>query len=157
MQAEFCLGAASSAQRRVGENVRLCYGATVNRRHCYLVLRFLIGAVWFINGLVCKVLGLVPRHLEIVGRMLGEEHAVAITRAIGLGEVALALAIWCGLWPRWLAATQVALVLAMNVMEFFLAPDLLLWGKMNSVYALIFAAVVFVNEWLINPKGEADH
>ena len=79
-----------------------------------------------------------------------------ITRAIGLGEVALAVAIWCGSWPRWLAAAQIALVLAMNVMEFFLAPELLLWGKMNSVYALIFAVVVFVNEWLIKPRPESE-
>lgn len=124
----------------------------MNRRLCYLVLRFLIGAVWFVNGLVCKVLGLIPRHQEIVAKVLGEEHSVAITRAIGLGEVALAFAIWFGLWPRWLAAAQIALVLAMNVMEFFMAPDLLLWGKMNSVYALLFALIVFANEWLIKPR-----
>jgi hypothetical protein len=127
----------------------------VNRRICYLSVRFVIGGVWFVNGLVCKVLGLVSRHQEIVGKILGEEHAVAITRAIGLGEIALAFAIWCGLWPRWLAAAQIALVLAMNVMEFFLAPDLLLWGKMNSIFAMMFAVVVFANEWLIRPKGEA--
>lgn len=128
----------------------------MNRRFCYLALRGLIGAVWFVNGLLCKVLGLVPRHSEIVARILGDEHSIMITRAIGLGEVALAVAIWWGLWPRWLAAAQIALVLAMNVMEFFLAPELLLWGKMNSLYALIFAVVVFVNEWLIKPRPESE-
>ena len=128
----------------------------MNRRLSYLVLRVLTGAVWFFNGLVCKVLGLVPRHQEIVGKILGDEHAVAITRAIGLGEVALAIAIWFGLRPRWLAAAQIALVLAMNIMEFILAPNLLLWGRMNSIYALLFALVIFVNEWVIKPKGEAE-
>ena len=128
----------------------------MNRRLSYLVLRVLTGAVWFFNGLVCKVLGLVPRHQESVGKILGDEHAVAITRAIGFGEVALAIAIWFGLRPRWLAAAQIALVLAMNIMEFILAPNLLLWGRMNSIYALLFALVIFVNEWVIKPKGEAE-
>jgi hypothetical protein len=119
---------------------------------CYLTLRFLIGGVWFANGLICKVLGLVPRHQEIVGKILGDEYAVAITRLIGGGEIALAVAIWWGCWPRLLAVAQIALVLTMNAMEFFQAPETLLWGRWNALFALVFVAVVFANEWVVKPK-----
>jgi hypothetical protein len=44
-------------------------------------ISYLIAAVWLINGLVCKVLNLVPRHREIVARILGDNHAPLFTTA----------------------------------------------------------------------------
>ncbi len=35
------------------------------------ILNYLIAAVWIANGLFCKVLNLVPRHQEIVARIIG--------------------------------------------------------------------------------------
>jgi hypothetical protein len=34
-------------------------------------------------------------------------------------------------------------VLVMNILEFTLVPDLLLWGRLNLVFALLFAVVIW--------------
>ena len=116
------------------------------------LLTYLIATVWLVNGLVCKVIGLVPRHQQIVARILGDEYAQVITIAIGLGEVLLALWILSGIRSRICAAFQIALVLIMNVIEFFIAPDLLLFGRMNFLVAIVFASLVYFNEFLLNKK-----
>ena len=43
----------------------------------------LIALVWMANGLLCKLLMLVPRHAAIVARILGPAHASVLTRLIG--------------------------------------------------------------------------
>ncbi len=106
------------------------------------VPRILIGLVWLINGLWCKVLGQVPRHERIVADILGETHAPALTVAIGIGEVALAFWIWADRRRKPTAGLQIALVTTMNALEFFLAPDQLLWGRWNALFAAGFVAVV---------------
>lgn len=40
----------------------------------------------------------------------------------------------------------------MNFIEFLYAPDLLLWGKLNSVFAFLFLLVVYFNEFYLNKK-----
>lgn len=119
----------------------------VSRRIFYFIFVFLIGLVWLVNGLFCKVLGWVPRHEQIVGEILGESYAGQITVAIGLGEVFLALWVWSGIYSRCSAVLQITLVATMNVLEFILSPDLLLWGHYNALYATLFIAVVAVTEW----------
>jgi uncharacterized membrane protein YphA (DoxX/SURF4 family) len=116
------------------------------------LLTYLIATVWLVNGLVCKVLGLVPRHQQIVARILGDEYAQAITIMIGLGEVLLAIWILTGIRSRICAVIQIALVLLMNVIEFFIAPDLLLFGRVNFIVAIVFAALVYFNEFLLNKE-----
>lgn len=101
-----------------------------------------IAAVWLANGLFCKVLGLVPRHEQIVGAILGTAHAPLLTSAIGWAEVAMAAWVVSGLFPRATAAVQIGIVGAMNALEFVLVPDLLLWGRANAVFALLFMTVV---------------
>lgn len=98
--------------------------------------------VWLINGLACKVLDLVPRHRAIVGRILGETHALALTRAIGLSEIIMAVWIYTQWKWRWTATAQIIVVLTMNVIEFILAPDLLLFGHWNALIALTYTAIV---------------
>ena len=44
------------------------------------------------------------------------------------------------------------IVAAMNIIEFFLVPDLLLFGKINSLVALFFIAVIYFNEFLLNKE-----
>ena len=108
-------------------------------------LHWLVGGVWLLNGLVCKVLNLVPRHQEIVGTVFGAEWAREITLAIGLGEVGLAVLVFAGWRPFLLAAVQTLLVLAMNVIELLTAADLLLWGPMNFLFAALFCGLVWVS------------
>ena len=107
------------------------------------VLRYGIAAVWLLNGLVCKVLHLVPRHEAIVARILGAAYAGPLTLLIGLAEIGMALWVLSGRYLRLSVAVQIALVLNMNVLEFLLAPDLLLWHRFNLLFAGLFALVLY--------------
>jgi uncharacterized membrane protein YphA (DoxX/SURF4 family) len=121
-----------------------------SKQTLHKILTLLIAAVWLINGLFCKLLNLVPRHQQIVSRILGEEYPGILTKAIGLTEVFMALWIVSGIRSRFCAITQILIVVAMNTIEFFLAPDLLLFGKINAVFALFFCIIIYINTFLPN-------
>ncbi len=116
------------------------------------ILTWLIAAVWAANGLLCKVLNVVPRHEQIVARILGDAYSRPLTLLIGLAEILMAIWILSRFRPRLNALVQIAVVATMNTIEFILAPDLLLWGKFNSFFALLFISVVFYNEFYLNRK-----
>ena len=101
-----------------------------------------LAAIWLAMGLGCKVLGLVPRHQEIVARILGEEHSRLLTVLIGCGEIGMALWILSGIRPKLAAVVQISLVAVMNVPELLLARDLLLFGSGNLVVAVAFIGFV---------------
>lgn len=111
------------------------------------ILTFAIATVWFVNGFFCKVLNLVPRHELIVSQILGETYATIATKAIGISEVFMVIWIFSGIKSRWCALFQIAIVLIMNIIEFILVPDLLLFGRANAVVAIFFVSVVFINEF----------
>lgn len=111
------------------------------------LFNYIIAAVWIANGLFCKLLNLVPRHQKIVERILNTSHAELLTRAIGLSEIAMAVWILSGVMTRLNAITQIAVIATMNALEFILAPDLLLWGRFNALFALLFILLIFYNEF----------
>ena len=111
-------------------------------------LNILIAGVWLINGLFCKVLDLVPRHRAIVARILGKSRTSVITKLIGFAEIGMTFWILSGIYPRGNAATQILIVALMNFLEYFLAPDLLLFGRRNALVALVFILVVFYRGFL---------
>ena len=113
-----------------------------------LVLYF-IAAVWFVNGFFCKVLNLVPRHQRIVSEILGGEYAVLLTKAIGVAEILMAVWVLSGFKSRLCAVTQMVIVALMNVLEFRLVPDILLFGKLNGVFALFFILLVYYHEFVM--------
>jgi hypothetical protein len=111
------------------------------------VLNFLIAAVWLVNGLICKLLNLVPRHQQIVARIIGDAHAGALTRLIGALEIAMGVWILSGIKPRLNAITQAVVIASMNTLEFLLAPDLLLWGRFNALFAFLFILLILYNQF----------
>jgi DoxX-like family len=115
----------------------------------------LIALVWLVNGLICKLLNLVPRHQLIVARILGIEYAVLFTKTIGVLEIGMALWIFSRIKTKWCAIAQIIIVLSMNVLEFSLVPDILLFGKANMFIALLFCVIVYYNEFLNKPKSLA--
>ena len=125
----------------------LLNGMTINK-----LLNYGIAAVWMANGLFCKVLNWVPRHRHIVAAILGEQHAAILTKAIGLAEMAMALWIVTGILPRLNAITQIIIIAAMNVLECILVPDLLLWGRLNSLFAFLFILLIWYNEYRLRLK-----
>jgi hypothetical protein len=118
----------------------------------YHLLTYLIAAVWFVNGLLCKVLNLVPRHQEIVAEILGGEHAGFLTKTIGFVEIAMAIWIVSGYLPRLNIFVQIIVIATMNVLEFILVPDLLLWGRYNLLIAMLFISIIFYNDFYIKNK-----
>ena len=115
-------------------------------------LNYLIATVWIANGLFCKVLNLVPRHQEIVARILGDDHSRLLTFLIGLAEIGMAVWILSRIWTRANAIAQILIIATMNTLEFFLAPDLLLWGKANAMFAFMFILLIYYNEFHLNKK-----
>ena len=109
-------------------------------------LTWLIALVWLVNGLVCKVLNVVPRHEMIVGTILGTENSRLFTVIIGLMETALSVWIISGKYQKFTIWFQIIVVMTMNLIEYFLVPHLLLWGKFNLVFATFFCLLIFISK-----------
>lgn len=122
----------------------------------YKLINYFIATIWIANGLFCKVLNFVPRHQEIVARILGTDHARILTFLIGISEIAMAVWILSGLWTRLNVITQIVIVAAMNTLEFFLVPDLLLWGKLNAFFAFLFILLIYYNEFQLHKKLQTE-
>ena len=116
---------------------------------------YFIATVWIANGLFCKVLNLVPRHQQIVGQILGDDDSRLLTILIGLSEIGMAVWILSGLLTRLNAVTQILVIASMNTLEYFLVPDLLLWGKLNAFFAFLFILIIYYNEFWLNKKPQA--
>lgn len=116
----------------------------------YKILKLCIATVWLINGLFGKVLHLVPRHEQIVARILGDSFARPLTILIGLSEVVMAVWVISRFQSKLNSILQIIIVATMNTLEFVLVPDLLLWGKLNAVFAVCFILLVFFNEFVLH-------
>jgi hypothetical protein len=49
--------------------------------------------------------------------------------------------------PRLNTITQIIVIATMNTIEFILVPDLLLWGRFNALFALLFILLIWYNEF----------
>jgi len=120
----------------------------------YLFIRILIALVWLANGLLCKILNLVPRHTTIVGTILGDAYAREITIAIGIAETGMTIWILSGLFRKFNAVFQMMIIAAMNILESILTPHLLLWGRWNALFAGLFILLIYYNEFKISPASK---
>jgi uncharacterized membrane protein len=116
------------------------------------LLTYFIATIWMANGLFCKVLNLVPRHQQIVANILGNEHSRLLTITIGCLEILMAIWILSNIKSRLNAIAQILIIATMNTLEFILVPGLLLWGKVNAIFAFILILVVYFNEFYLNKK-----
>lgn len=117
------------------------------------IFKYSIALVWIANGLFCKVLNFVPRHEQIVARILGDEYSRLLTILIGISEIGMAIWFLSGKKSRLNTIAQIGIVATMNILEFILAPDLLLWGKLNSFFAFLFILVVYYYHFHLNKKN----
>ena len=127
----------------------------LNRRKIYNYLIYFTACVWFTNGLICKVLNFVPRHEAIVATILGDSFSRQITFTIGVSEIIMGIWILSRFKSKLNAVVQITVVAVMNLLEFILAPELLLWGKFNSVFACVFIALVYWYEFVLNKSLSA--
>ena len=123
---------------------------TNNKKH--QLLNYFIATVWLVNGLFCKLLNLVPRHQEIVAGILGNNHSRGLTILIGLSEVLMAAWILSRIKSRLNAIIQMVVIGSMNILEFLLVPELLLWGKANVFFAFLFILLIYYNEFYLNKR-----
>ncbi len=45
------------------------------------------------------------------------------------------------------AIAQVLVIATMNSLEFIMAPDLLLWGRFNALFAALFCLLILFNQF----------
>ncbi len=121
-------------------------------RKIHTIINIFIATVWLANGLFCKVLNLVPRHLQIVASILGDEYARFLTFLIGMAEIGMAFWILTQLKSKQNAILQILVIASMNILEFTFVPDLLLWGRFNIVFALLFISIIYYNEFVLRKK-----
>lgn len=120
----------------------------------YKLITVSTALVWLVNGLICKVLNFVPRHQEIVARILGQQFSRELILAIGIAEVVMAIWLLSGYKSRLCTILQIATVLVMNTLEALFAPDLLLYGYVNFMWATLFCITIGVNEFLFRPHAK---
>lgn len=108
-----------------------------------------IALVWLINGLFCKILSFTPRHQLIIAQILGESHAYLFTKVIGTLEILMFVWVISNIWPRLCSVFQIIIILTMNVMEFILVPDMLLFGHINIIVAIFFTSIIFFNQFIL--------
>lgn len=110
---------------------------------------FMIALVWIMSGLLFKILLITPRHQLIVSEILGSQYGEIFTLAIGVSEVTLGIWILLGFYQKWTALFQIVLIATMNVFEFILASELLLWGRWNIFFAGMF--ILFIYRFQFSP------
>ena len=89
---------------------------------------------------------------KLLQEYIGDDYSRLLTILIGLSEIIMAVWILSAYKTKLNAITQIVVVATMNTLEFILVPDLLLWGKLNSLFAFIFILVVYYNEFYLNKK-----
>ncbi|HCN38288.1 MAG TPA: hypothetical protein DIS94_11330 [Bacteroidetes bacterium] len=119
----------------------------------YKIINIFIALVWIVNGLFFKILNIVPRHKEIVNKIFPGDWSDLIILIIGILEVLLAIWILTGFKIRLNTLLQVLLILTMNIIEFFYVPDLLLFGKFNLFFAIIFCILILLNEFKLKKEN----
>ncbi len=128
----------------------------ISRKNISVILTSITVLVWFVNGLFCKILAFVPRHEEIVTKILtitfSKEYALyapVLTKMIGFAELVMVIWIVSRFKRNICASTQIFIVILMNIVEFLLAPELLLFGKTNIFIALAFAMLVYYDNFVL--------
>lgn len=124
----------------------------MKNRHIYEAITYSNAAIWFVNGLLCKVLNMVPRHEQIVARIVGDSFSRPSIIMIGMSE--LIMSVWV-LMPqdrKFNVFVQISIVLLMNVIEYIIAPDLLLWGRFNILFALLFSMAIYYKEFILGKQ-----
>lgn len=102
-----------------------------------------IGSVWIFHGLYSKLCNGVPRHREIVARVVGDEFATPVTKLVGMAEVVVGLWAWSGRARKSCAATQTAALVSMNALEISRANDLLISARGMLVLNALLLAIAW--------------
>jgi DoxX-like protein len=89
-------------------------------------IRLGIALVWLVFGLLFKALGAVPRHGQIVARVVGNARAGLVLWLVALAEIGLGVWMLTGRSLAVCMGAQTVLIITMNTLELRHARDLLL-------------------------------
>lgn len=89
-------------------------------------LRIGVACVWLVFGLVFKAFDVVPRHRQIVARVMGEKLSRPLILFVAAGETGIGLWMLSGHYLPLCVGLQTAAIVAMNTLEIRYARDLLL-------------------------------
>jgi hypothetical protein len=103
-------------------------------------LRLGVALVWFLFGLLFKALDAVPRHRQIVARVVGEARGGAVLWLVAITEIGLGGWMLVGRALPLCMAAQTAMIVLMNALELRHARDLLL-----SPIGMLCANAVFLS------------
>ncbi len=112
----------------------------------------IIASVWVFHGLYSKLLDGIPRHAQIVARILGEDISHLVTIAVGISEILLGLWAWSGRYRTANATVQTVAIISMNTLEITFARDLLISAPGMLALNLVFLSVVWW--WALSPRSE---
>ena len=101
----------------------------MTKTRIYKILTYCIATVWIANGLFCKVLNLVPRHEQIVAKILGDDHSRSLTIIIGLSEIIMAVWILSGYKTKLNAIAQITIVATRTHLNLYLFPTCCFGGN----------------------------
>lgn len=110
--------------------------------------------IWLINGLFCKVLNLTPRHQDIVAEITHFEFSRELTITIGILEILMSLWVLSKIKPKLNAVMQIIIIAVMNILEYILVPQLLLWGRFNIIFALLLIIAIYVETFHLNKSSQ---
>ena len=82
----------------------------------FWLIRVAVAAVWFYEGLWCKILGGQPHELEVVTAVpyFGPRIGALFLKALGVVEVALGVWVLTAIAPQTCAVAQTLLLVALN-------------------------------------------
>ena len=120
-------------------------------------LNIIIAFIWFINGLFCKVINLVPRHQDIVSEITSSVYSKELTITIGILEIFMSFWILSKIQPKLNAIIQIGIIILMNILEFIMTPHLLLWGRYNSVFALLLILFIYLTNFHLYKSFKINH
>lgn len=123
----------------------------LSSRKFHFTLTILIGSVWVFHGLFSKLANGIPRHRQIVERILGEPVANSATTAIGVMEILLGLWAWSRYQRKACALVQTLAIISMNFLEILLARDLLISAPGMVALNLAFLTLVWI--WALELKS----
>ena len=103
-------------------------------------LRLGIALVWLLFGLLFKALGAVPRHRQIVVRVVGPTRAGLVLWLVALVEISLGVWMLMGQFLVACVLAQTVLIVTINTLELRRARDLLL-----SPVGMVCANIVFLS------------
>lgn len=84
-----------------------------------------------------------------MAQILGSSLAGTFTLWIGICETALGIWILTGKRIKETAVFQILLIGTMNTIEFIMVPELLLWGKLNALFAFLIILVIYINAFFV--------